>query len=233
MRPAFGGDRGFAVVVAMMGLLMISAIAVALVLATSTESLIARNFRDGAAAMYAADAIAVRGISDLAAEPDWSAVLDGTARSRFFDAAVGPRTLADGSTIDLAAIVNSWNCGTITPCTSADMNRTTVERPWGANNPRWRIYACGPLADLLAAAGSRSREYVLLLVADDPSETDSDPLVDGGGLANQGTGVIMLRGEAFGPGGSHSVIDVTVAREDAGALGMDPAVRVRSWRLGR
>ena len=221
-----GRDQGFAIVVAMMGLLMISAMAVALVLATTTDALIARNFSDGATAMYAAETIALRTIDDLAAEPDWSAVLDGRAHAAFFDGGAGQRALADGSTIDLTAIVNVWNCGKGPACTTADMNRTTVERPWGGNNPQWRIYACGRLADLAPGVRSTSREYVLLLVADDPSETDGDSSVDGDGAANPGSGVILLRGEAFGAGGSHAVVDVTVAR--AG-----PRLRVVSWRLGR
>lgn len=226
MRSAFRRDQGFAVVVAMMATLMISAIAAALVLATTTDALIARNFRDGATAMYAAEAIALRTIDDLAAAPDWSAVLDGSARSPFFDGGAGRRTLADGSTIDLTAIVNVWNCGKGAACTGADMTRTTVERPWGGNNPQWRIYACGRLADLAPGVRSTSREYVLLLVADDPSETDGDSAVDGLGAANPGSGVLLLRGEAFGAGGSHAVVDVTVAR--AG-----PRLRIVSWRLGR
>lgn len=226
MTRARGSDRGFAVVVAMMSVLVISAMAVALVLATSTESLIVRNFRDGVAAMYAADAIVVRAIDDLAAEPDWSTVLDGSARSTFFDGVAGPRTLADGSTIDLAGVVNLWNCGKSSACSAADLNRVTAERPWGANNPRWRIYACGRLASLLAADAGKSREYVLLLAADDPSETDGDSRVDGAGPANPGRGVILLRGEAFGPGGSHAVVDVTLAR-------VGPEARVVAWRLGR
>ena len=231
-----GGDRGFAVLVAMMGLLMISAIGMALVLGTSTESMVARNFRDGAAAMYAAEAVAIRAIGDVSAEPDWSAVVGGPARSTFFDGwPGGPRTLADGSTIDLTEIVNLWNCGKTTSCSSADMNATTAERPWGVNNPRWRIYACGRLADLVPA-GSGSRFYVLLLAADDPSETDGDPLADGAGLSNPGAGLVALRGESFGPGGAHSVVELTVARLGDDELSRDPGaprVRVVSWRLGR
>ena len=58
MRGGIRGEEGFAVIVAMMGLLLISALGSALVLATSVETLIARNFRDGAGALYAADAAA-------------------------------------------------------------------------------------------------------------------------------------------------------------------------------
>lgn len=216
------GEPGFAVLVAVMGLLIMSAAGLALVLGTSTETMIARNFRDGTSAMYAAEAVAVRGLAELAAEPDWSRVLGGPSRSSFFDGSgTGPRTLVDQSTIDLTAIVNAWNCGRAAGCTDADMDRVTAERPWGNNNPRWRVFACGRLADL---AHSPSPFYVVLLVADDPLETDGDPLADG---FPSGHDLLLLRGEAFGPGGTHSVVEFTVARDNG------PSVRVVEWRLVR
>jgi hypothetical protein len=219
-------ERGFAVLVALMSVLIISAIGVALVLATSTEAMIARNFRESLAALYAADAIGNRALSDLAVEADWNAVLGGAAQSTFFDGGAGERRLADGSTIDLAAILNSSNCGRTGACTSADMNRTTVERPWGLNNPRWRVYASGSLADLLGTAPSTTRNYVLVLVADDPSETDGDPSVDAAEPGSPGRGVLQLQGVSFGPGGSHASIRWTVARDED-----DSRVRVVSWRI--
>lgn len=211
------GEQGFAVLVAIMCVLMIGALAAALVLATSTEAMIAGNFQQSAAVLYAADAIAGRALLDLSAEPDWSEVLAGAAQSLFVDGPVGPRTLADGSRIDLSAIVNSWNCARTTACTSADMDRTTAERPWGGNNPRWRVYACGSMAGLSGADPAKARAYVLVLVADDPSETDGNPSVDAVEPGSPGRGVLLLRGEAFGPGGSHAWVEWTIARDLDGA----------------
>ena len=60
----------------------------------------------------------------------------------------------------------------------------------------------------------------MVLVADDPSDDDNDPLHDGLTAAagmpspNPGLGVISLRAEAFGPRGAHKVIQMTVARTD-------------------
>jgi hypothetical protein len=202
-----------------MGVLIMSAAGLALVLGTTTEAMIARNFRDGTAARYAAEAVALKGLADLAAEPDWSHVVGGPARSSFFDGnGAGMRTLVDRSTIDLTAIVNAWNCGKPAGCSDADMDRATADRPWGDNNPRWRVFGCGMLADL---AQSPSPYYVVLLAADDPLETDGDPLADGVG---PGGGVLLLRGEAFGPGGTHSLVELTVRR------GEDASVRVVKWR---
>lgn len=218
-------ETGFAILVAMMGLLIMSAAGMALVLGTSTETMIARNFRDGTAAMYAAEAVAVRGLADLAAEPDWSTIVGGPGRSGFFDGTgEETRTLSDGSTIDLTSIVNASKCGKASNCSDADMDRVTAERPWGHNNPRWRVYACGALADL---AGAPSPYYVVLLAADDPLETDDNPMADGSGPNNPGRNALMLRGEAFGPGGSHSMVELFVSRGDGSSA------RVLTWRLGR
>ena len=89
-------------IVAIMGFLVISAIGTALVLTTSVETMITRYFRDGAGAMYAADAAASYVLSELASSPDWTSALNGTTRSTWTDGApAGERMLRDGSTINL------------------------------------------------------------------------------------------------------------------------------------
>lgn len=235
MRARVRAEDGFAVIVATMGLLMMSALGMALVLLTSIDTLIARNFRDGVAATYAADAVAAFGVRELSTTTDWTSVLAGRIRSSFADGTPeGLRTLGDGSTIHLTEIRNLSNCGTRTACPAADWSATHAERPWGANNPRWQIFAWGRLADLLPESVDTGF-YVVLLVADDPAETDDDPLVDGSGL-NPGSGVLMLRAEAFGTGGSHGVVEQTLARVSPADLNRNPGllgVRVVSWRAGR
>jgi hypothetical protein len=54
--------------------------------------------------------------------------------------------------------------------------------------------------------------YVVVMVADDPSETDGDPLTDGNTGTNPGSGVLSIRAEALGPHGAHRVIEATMAR---------------------
>ena len=54
--------------------------------------------------------------------------------------------------------------------------RTTARRPWGTNNPIWRLYAHGALADLSPSGAIDSNVYVVVWVADDPLETDGLPL---------------------------------------------------------
>ena len=85
-------------------------------------------------------------------------------------------------------------------------------RPWGANNPQWRLFAFGRLTP---------GAYVIAWVADDPAENDGDATRDGTGDDNPGSGILALRAEAFGLEGAHKVLEATV-----------PAVGGRVWRTG-
>ena len=111
-------------------------------------------------------------------------------------------------------------CGKITPCSDADMNEVTDERPLGLNNPRWQLYAYGPVVDMLPTETLNSDMYVIVWVADDPADCDNNPLVDGGPqagscAANIGYGVISMLAYAYGAGGVRRVIETTVARTDS------------------
>ena len=103
--------------------------------------------------------------------------------------------------------------------------------PGAANNPVWRLHACAPLAKLLPDAGVDSAQYVVVMVADDPSENDGDPRQDGSVETNPGRGIIVIRAEAFGPRGARQVVEAVVAKDrpDSAPTG----VRVLSWRLLR
>ena len=219
-----------AIIVALMATLLMSVLGAALVLTTSSEALIAANFRNAQEGVYAADAALGIAMDDLASLPGWNPILDGSTQSAFVDGPPsGVRTLADGSLLDLAQLVNMVNCRRVTPCSASNLTAITTQRPWGANNPVWRLYAYGPLSGLLAAEAIKSSYYVVVMAADDPSENDSDPVHDGVSASNPGTGVLALRGEAFGPRGTRQVVELTVVRQGGG----DGGVRVVSWRLVR
>jgi hypothetical protein len=222
-------ETGLATLVAMTAMVLLAAFGAALVLSTSAETRIAANFQRALGASYAADAALEWGIGELAGVADLSALLDGSARSAFVDGSPdGPRRLDDGRFVSLNEIVSLANCGRLTACTHAQMDAVTVERPWGPNNPRWRLFAYGFLRDLARGVVARSPFYVVLLVADDPAETDDDPLTDGGGVDNPGQGAILVRGEAFGEAGSHGAVEATVVRR-AGVQSR-PVLHVVSWR---
>jgi hypothetical protein len=230
-------ERGVALVVALMAMTMMMALGTALVLTTATDSKIARNFQLASEATYAADAILERTLDDILAAHDWNALLSGAVRSTFVDGTPdGVRTLVDGSAIDLGQVINTANCQKPTPCSNDDMDKVTADRPWGLDNPRWKMFAWGRLSALTPTGSVNSPFYVMLLVGDDPSECDNNPLVDGGppippcggeAAFNPGVGVLSLRAEAFGPFGTHKTIEATIARDS------NSAVRMLSWREAR
>jgi hypothetical protein len=209
-------ESGVAVVIAMMAMLMMSALGMALIMTTTGETMITSNFRNSTEGLYAADAALERSIDDLLTIPDWNKLLDGTVQSAFIDGEPsGTRTLPDGSLLDLAQVQNLADCDKTAACSAADL---AAARPWGANNPRWKLYSYGRLRELVPTGTVNSQFYVVVLVADDPSETDNDPAKDGVVDTNPGRGVIALRSEAFGPRGAHKVIELTVARTDTTEL---------------
>jgi len=213
-------EHGIAMIIAMMAMLLMSALGIALVLTTSSETMIASNFSNSSEALYAADAAVERSMEDILTVPDWNKLLDGSAQSAFVDGPPsGVRTLPDGSTIDLTQAINMANCGKVTTCSSADMDAPTPERPWATNNPRWKLYSYAKLKDLLPTTDTiNSSYYIVVMVADDPSENDDDPSKDGASDTNPGSGVIAMRAEAFGPRGAHKVIELTLARTDTTEL---------------
>jgi hypothetical protein len=228
-----------------MAMLFMMALGTALMLSTMTETRISGHFRNSSEALYAADAGLERAIDDLRTIHDWNSALGGTATSAFVDGSPGGRVLADGSPIDVNDVIARANCQKMS-CSPADLTAVTAERPWGPNNPRWQPFAYGPLDGMTTTAGFRSPFYVVVMVADDPSENDGDPLRDGAVSTNPGAGRLMLRSEAFGPGGIHRALELTVARTDfsapelahtgppgenpLGSAVVQPQVRILSWR---
>ncbi len=186
-------ERGVALIIALMATLLLTALGVALVLVTSTETQIAGHFRDAQEALYAADAGVERAVQDLLLVPRWNDVLAGTVRSGFVDSTLLPTLPGGGVTIDL------------NQATTALQAETDAANLWGANNPRWQLYAWGRVTNLLPTGTIDSWMYIAVWVADDPSETDGDPLSDT-------NGVLTLHAEAYGQWNTRKVIEVTVAR---------------------
>jgi hypothetical protein len=208
-----GDERGSAIVVALLSLLLLTALGLALTLTTATETAISANQRMGQEAMNAADAAIERAMQDLLTLPDWNRALAGAEQSSFVDGGPsGVRVLPDGTSVNLTELLNLARCSHVSTCSPGEIATNSPERPWAANNPVWQLYAYGPVADLLPAGTVSSPIYVAVMVGDDPSETDGDPLMDGNSGANPGSGVLSLRAEAFGPHGTHRVIEATVAR---------------------
>jgi hypothetical protein len=214
---------GIVVVVVLLVILLMSALVAAVTSMTASELLIAANFRHSREASYAATAAAERALSELSTS-DWASVLAGNTRSTFADGAPGGiRSLPNGDRIDLMRLLNLANCRKPTSCSDDEMNLVTAERPRGANNPRWQLFGYGSLAAANPAVVTDSPFYVVVMVADDASETDDNPLLDAT-PGDPGAGILALRAEAFGPRSTHKTVELTAGRTASGRVG------VLSWR---
>jgi hypothetical protein len=214
-------EHGVAMLVAMMAILIMTAFGTALILSSSTETTIAGHFVTALEGRYAADAMLARGLDDLLGMGDWNPVIAGLVQSHWVDGTpTSARTLADGSRIDLSQVVNMANCQKDSACSPADIVEATSDRPWGANNPEWKLYAYGPLPAVLAGAAVGSRFYVLLLVGQGPAPN-----------------LLAVRAEAFGPRGAHAIVEATAGRtsdadgeKDYNGPPKQDGVKLLSWR---
>jgi hypothetical protein len=213
-------EDGIALVMALVALAVLSAVGAMMLLTSSSEVLIAGAFRDQRSGVYAADAIVARAIDEIGAATDWSALLIGSTSSTLVDGPPsGTRTLPAGPTLDLRQVVNTANCQKASACTTAELDAVSERRPWGERNPRWQLYAYGPLRDMLPAGAGDTPWYVILMIADDPLQADD---------------VIALRAEAFGPRNAHAAIELLATRQsgapsDYNGRGHSP-VSILSWR---
>jgi hypothetical protein len=226
-----------ALIIVLMAMSVMAALGLALMLTTMAERKIAGTFERGSEAFYAADAGVERAMQDLLRLPSWDGLLTGTVTSTFIDGGPGGVRTGPGQLpFDLSEATNVVRCGRPT-CSDADLVAITEERPWGSNNPAWQPFAYGPLDRLLPDQHINSQMYVVVWVADDPSENDGDPRRDGGPPVgcdpardpgcedrNLGRGVLLMKAKAFGPDGAQRAIEVTVKLTDL--------LRIVSWRDG-
>jgi hypothetical protein len=225
-RPALTSDRGIALIAVLLVASLVFVVGVGLALMLTIGQLVARNHREAAALVAAADG-ALDLVADALVAADWQAVLAGAVASQSDGAPTGVRHV-DGDVIDLAAETNRQNCGRSSGCTVADRTAITTERPWGANNPYWQLYLFGPLAsfgEFRVASGI----YLLVWVADDGRETDGRPDVDGGNTT--GRHVLRARAMAVGRDGGRRFVDAELVRVCLdGRPACEPGIRVQSQR---
>jgi PilX N-terminal len=201
-------ERGAALITALIALLVLSALGLTSVLFTTTEVAVAGAFRDGQEAIYAAEAVLERVVDDLQSAADWNPMLRGLARSAFVDGPPsGPRNVG-ATVVDLGDETRMIN---------------GEDRPWGGNNPNWNLFAYGRLDRMAPAGTAHSEMFVMAWVADDPSENDGDPMTDGIGPGNPGSGIVSIRAAAYGPAGLRRSLEARVGRGAAG-------VQMLSWR---
>jgi hypothetical protein len=216
-----------ALVLVLLSMLLVSALGMALMLVLGTETLVAAHHRDSVEALYAADAGLERALQEVITTSDWNTLLTSADEVRAantcgFSDSILVFSLSGTSTVDLARETSALNCPQVLPrpaaCAPGQMNAITSQRPWGANNPRWRLYAWGRLSTLVRTP-SESSFVVAVWVADDTAEIDDNPARDGIGDASPGAGVIQVLALSFGPGGVRSSVAAAVSR--TGGTGAD------------
>jgi hypothetical protein len=190
------------------------------------------NMAGSVAMLYAADAGIELAAHDLALTPEWNQVLSSSARSSFVDGTPGGvRALPGEGSIDLTAATNGLNCGKASTCTAAQMDANSTTRPWGANNPRWQLYAYGPMGNLSQLIRPAPC-YLVVWIADDGREQDGDPMIDAVADMERGHGIVRVRAEVFGRAGSRRAIEAELARVCVSGVGEDcvAGIRVQSWQ---
>jgi hypothetical protein len=197
------------------------ALASAMALVASSETTISATFRESAAALAGAEAAIARVSADLSAASDVNAVLAGGSMSSFVDGPAGFRTLPDGTQIELTELTNIERCG-VPVCTDAQLSAATLDRPWGANNPRWQRYASGWLRDVTPESAA-PHVYVVVWVGDDPLEHDGDPLTDDSDPGSPGHDAVLIRSMAYAGYSVRRRLEVVARRVDGG-------VQLGSWR---
>lgn len=203
-RARLADERGTALIIALMAMMLLTALGAAVVMVSNTETRIAGNYRNSQEALYAADAGVERIVQDLLLIPRWNDILAGTAQSGFVDGAMtSKKTLPGGGHVTLC-------CGPNTATTQLQAE-TDAANLWGANNPQWKLFAWGPLADMLPNNQIDSPMYLAVWVADDPADGPDIKTPDGNPLVDT-NGTLTLHAEAIGPGGTRKVVEVTVAR---------------------
>lgn len=225
-------DPGVALILVLLVTSFLSAVGLGLALVVFMDQLATGNQRGSVAMLYAADAGIELAARDLALADDWNGILAGTNRGSFTDGApTGVRAIPGGGAVSLTAETNLLNCGTRTTCTSGQMDANSRERPWAANNPRWRLYAYGPFQDLVDVERPVAC-YLAVWVADDSREEDDDPGADAQ-ADEPGRGIVRVRAEVFGPMGGRRAIEAELARvcrRQDGQEDCQPGIRVQSWQ---
>ena len=212
-------ERGAALLVVLLSTTLLMALGGGLAVVATTEMRIAANFVATLEAQYAAEAALEQVLPDVLTAASVDAILRGELRSSLVDGdPAGTRVLPDATTLELTTAAHLERCGRPV-CADADRAQRTEERPSGANNPHWQLYASGSLQRILDVASAPS-VYVVVWAGDDPLERDDDPLTDG---PVAGAEALAIRSRAYGRLGVRRGVEAIVARSDG-------RLRVLAWR---
>jgi hypothetical protein len=194
-----------AVVMAMMGLTLLTGLGTGLIVGTMTETQVAAVHRQALEVLYAAEAAMEFAIRDLAAHPDWDAVLTGDESS----------VLADGPP-DGARRIGARPINLTRATTEVDALLGALTAPRAT---RAQLYAYGPFQELLSIPDPPPPAYVCVWLAEFLRPLPEDPPVR----------LLYMVSRAYGAAGGQRTVLVTVARP----LDADEPLQVRSWEEPR
>ena len=221
----FETDRGVALLTALIVMAIVAAMGLGLALTTSLEPLAAANYESGRSARLAAEAGVAVALHELAGIADWNLALTGLVHSAVLEQGDTTVDLPDGSSAGLAELTARANCGRPGACTESERTAFTAARPWGPNNPLWRVFGHGRLDQLVPNGAGLPPAVVVVWVSDDPAEVDGDPLTDSGIGRRRGVAARRVCAGRAGRGVRPAVCP-SHRRGDGGA----PVSRLRSRR---
>jgi hypothetical protein len=189
------GDSGAALLMVLVAAAFVAALAFAVIVVSETEQRIEATFERTLKVRSSADAAATRVVADLAPVFDWTATLGGDS--------LGPVDAGSSVVTPMGTVVDLAAAG-------AEIQADSDARAAGAlNRPIWRRVESGPLATLTGSTTAKTIDYVAVWIADDWWEVDNDPIADS-------NGVVLVHAEAWGVGGAHASVEVTVAHGPVG-----------------
>jgi hypothetical protein len=213
--PAHQEDResGAALIATLLLAGLLAGTVAVLVVVTTTETLISGGYRHAVQATHAADAALERALHDLADVPEWDAVIappSWNQVSSFFGAGLTARA-PDGRLLDLTRLTSERQ---------RTSDTTAGPSIFGADSPRWRLFAHGPAGALVPGVEIPVQAYLVVWLADDGGDGDGDASRDTNGR-------ILVHAEAFGGGGARRAVQAAVARDANGALRLLSSTEVR------
>jgi hypothetical protein len=197
-RHSKDGERGTALVCALMVTALLATLGAAVVFVVTVESLVGANHRASQQSLYAAEAGLERAIGELRQLSTWQPVPGpggGSSSGDFNDGALAPQ-LADGTILDLARL------------TTERQTDSNLFYPDTADRPVWRLFAHASLNRMIAGDSGTAPLYVIVWVADDPEDLDADPARDSNDL-------LILRSLVFGVRGARRAVEATIFRDSA------------------
>ena len=225
------GERGIALLAALIVMAIVGAMGLGLALTTSLEPLAAANYEASRSARLAAEAGVAIAVHELGGLADWNLVLAGQTVSAVLEQGDIDLDLPDGTRAGLEELTARATCGRPGACSDSERTAFSAARPWGPNNPRWTVFGHGRLDRLVPQGAGLPPLVVVVWIADDPADVDANPLADSGvgpgGEWRPGGCVLAVRAEAFGPRFAHRAVVATVARP---APGCGPGARLVSLR---